>query len=64
LRALSYELPHVPQPAGSYAPATRTVALLLTTGQLPFKEELAPYTGKVVGREISVEEAKEAASAH
>jgi hypothetical protein len=42
LRALSYELPHVPQPAGSYAPATRTVALLLTAGQLPFKEELPP----------------------
>ena len=42
MRALSYEPPHVPRPAGSYAPATRTVALLLTTGQLPFKEELAP----------------------
>ena len=42
MRALSYELPHVPQPAGSYAPATRTVALLLTADQLPFKEELPP----------------------
>ena len=41
MRALSYEPPHVPRPAGSYAPATRAVALLLTADQLPLKEELA-----------------------
>ena len=30
----------------------------------PSKKNYSPYTGKVVGREIPVEEAKEAASAH
>jgi enamine deaminase RidA (YjgF/YER057c/UK114 family) len=57
---LSYELPAVPQPAGSYLPAIRAGALLFTAGQLPFKEGQLPYTGKV-DREISVEDAKEAA---
>jgi enamine deaminase RidA (YjgF/YER057c/UK114 family) len=60
LRALGYELPAVPQPAGSYLPAIRAGALLFTAGQLPFKEGQLPYTGKV-DREVSVEDAKEAA---
>ena len=60
MRALGYELPAVPQPAGSYLPAIRAGALLFTAGQLPFKEGQLPYTGKV-GREVSVEDAKEAA---
>jgi enamine deaminase RidA (YjgF/YER057c/UK114 family) len=57
---LGYELPTGPQPAGSYVPAIRAGALLFTAGQLPFKEGRLPYTGKV-GREVSVEDAKEAA---
>ena len=60
MRALGYELPAVPQPAGSYLPAIRAGALLFTAGQLPFKEGQLPYTGKV-DREISVEDAKDAA---
>ncbi len=60
LRASGYELPTVPQPGGSYVPATRAGALLFTAGQLPFKEGGLLYTGKV-GREVSVEDAKEAA---
>lgn len=60
LRDLGYELPIVPQPAGSYVPAVRVGALLFTAGQLPFKDGQLPYTGKV-GAEVSVEEAKEAA---
>ena len=60
LRALGYELPAVPQPASSYVPAIRAGALLFTAGQLPFKEGRLPYTRKV-GREVSVEDAKEAA---
>ncbi len=60
LRALAHELPTVSEPAGSYVPAIRAGALLFTAGQLPFKEGQLPYTGKV-GREVSVEDAKEAA---
>ena len=60
LRASGYELPTVPQPGGSYVPAIRAGTLLFTAGQLPFKEGGLLYTGKV-GREVSVEGAKEAA---
>ena len=60
LRASGYELPTVPQPGGSYVPAIRAGTLLFTAGQLPFKEGGLLYTGKV-GREVSVEDAKEAA---
>ena len=60
LRDLGYELPPVPNPAGSYVPAAHTGTLVFTAGQLPFKEGRLPYTGKV-GREVSVEEAQEAA---
>jgi enamine deaminase RidA (YjgF/YER057c/UK114 family) len=60
LRDLGYELAPVSEPAGSYVPATRAGALLFTTGQLPFEGGQLPYTGKV-GREVSLEEAQEAA---
>ena len=61
LRDLGYELPAVPQPAGSYVPAAlATGTLLFTAGQLPLVEGQLRYTGKV-GKEVSVEEAKEAA---
>jgi enamine deaminase RidA (YjgF/YER057c/UK114 family) len=60
LRALGHELPAVLKPVGSYVPAARAGSLLFTAGQLPLKEERLPYTGKV-GREVSVEDAKEAA---
>ncbi len=60
LKELGYELPAVPSPAGSYVPATRAGNLLFTAGQLPFREGQLPYTGKV-SKDVSVEEAKEAA---
>ncbi len=60
LKELGYQLPSVPNPAGSYVPATSTGSLLFTAGQLPFKEGQLRYTGKV-GKDVSVEEAKEAA---
>ena len=60
LKDLGYELPTVPYPAGSYAPAIRAGTLLFTSGQLPFKAGRLLYTGKV-GADVSVEEAKEAA---
>ena len=60
LEDLGYELPSVPEPAGSYVPATRAGSLLFTAGQLPFEKGRLPYTGKV-GDDVSVEEAKVAA---
>ena len=60
LRELGYELPSVPNPAGSYVSATSAGSLLFTAGQLPFEEGQMRFTGKV-GNDVSVEEAKEAA---
>ncbi|MGI9048991.1 MAG: RidA family protein [Rubrobacteraceae bacterium] len=60
LRELGYELPSVPEPAGSYVPAVRSGSLVFTAGQLPFSDGQLPFTGKV-GGEVGVEEAKEAA---
>ena len=60
LKELGYELPSVPNPAGSYVPATSAGLLVFTAGQLPFKEGQLRYTGKV-DKDVSVEEAKEAA---
>ena len=60
LRALGHELRAVLELAGAYVPAARAGSFLFTAGQLPFKEGQLLYTGKV-GREVSVEDAKEAA---
>jgi enamine deaminase RidA (YjgF/YER057c/UK114 family) len=60
LRELGLELPAVPEPAGSYVPATRTGALIFTAGQLPFEEGELHTTGKV-GDGVSPEKAREAA---
>ena len=60
LRELGYELPEVPQPAGSYVPAVQTGALIFTAGQLPFQDGSLHHTGKV-GDEVGVEKAQEAA---
>jgi enamine deaminase RidA (YjgF/YER057c/UK114 family) len=59
LKELGYELPSVPNPAGSYVPATSAGSLLFTAGQLPLEDGQLRYTGKV-GKDVSVEEAKEA----
>jgi enamine deaminase RidA (YjgF/YER057c/UK114 family) len=59
LRKLGLELPALPEPAGSYVPATRTGALIFA-GQLPFEEGELRNTGKV-GDAVSLEEAREAA---
>ena len=59
LRELGYELPSVPNPAGSYVSATSAGSLLFTAGQLPLEDGQLRYTGKV-GKDVSVEEAKEA----
>jgi enamine deaminase RidA (YjgF/YER057c/UK114 family) len=60
LRELGRELPPVPQPAGSYVPATRAGTLVFTAGQIPFEGGELAKTGKV-GDVLTVEEAQEAA---
>ena len=60
LKELGYKLPTVPNPAGSYVPATHAGNLHFTAGQLPLREGQLPYPGKV-GQNVSIEEAKEAA---
>ena len=60
LKELGYELPSAPNPAGSYVPATSAGLLVFTAGQLPLEEGQLRYIGKV-DKDVSVEEAKEAA---
>lgn len=60
LRALGYELPAVPAPAGSYVPAVRSGRFVFTAGQLPLVSGELSHTGKV-GDSVSIEEAGECA---
>jgi enamine deaminase RidA (YjgF/YER057c/UK114 family) len=60
LRELGYELPAVPDPAGSYVPATRAGSLIFTAGQLPLEAGELRATGRV-GEEVTPDEAQEAA---
>ena len=60
LRELGLELPPVPNPAGSYVPATQAGALVFTAGQLPFSGGELHRTGKV-GDTVSPEDARECA---
>ena len=61
LSELKISLPAVADPVGSYVPAIRTGQLVLTSGQLPFREGQLIATGKVPGN-VSLEDAAEAAS--
>src|SRR5918997_6571312 len=60
LRELGHELPPVPEPAGSYVPATRAGNLVFTAGQVPLIGGELSLRGKV-GDAVTVEEAQQAA---
>ncbi len=61
LAELGIELPLPPPPAvPAYVPWLRTGSLLVTSGQLPWREGKLAYVGKL-GAELSVEEGYEAA---
>ena len=61
LRELEIELPRVAAPVGSYVPAVRSGSLILTSGQLPFRDGKLLYPGKVTG-EVSLESAADGAA--
>lgn len=60
LAELNIQLPKAPKPAGAYVPAVITGNLIFASGQTPTVDGVLKYTGKV-GREVSLEEAYEAA---
>ncbi|MEO5356980.1 MAG: RidA family protein [Nitrospirae bacterium YQR-1] len=59
--SLGLTLPQAPKPVASYAACVATGNLLFLSGVLPLRDGKLPRTGRV-GREISVEEAKEEAA--
>ncbi len=60
IRELGITLPEVAKPAGAYVPAVQSGNLVFTAGQIPLVEGKLVATGKV-GKEISVEQAKDIA---
>ncbi|MBI1951262.1 MAG: RidA family protein [Acidobacteria bacterium] len=60
LEALGFRLPEVGKPLGNYVQSVRTGNLLFISGKLPKENGRLKYPGKI-GREVTVEEGKEAA---
>ncbi len=60
LTALGLELPPAPKPIGSYVPAVRTGNLVFVSGQLPMKQGVLAYAGRV-GEDVEVAQAQGAA---
>ena len=59
IKELGIELPVAASPQAMYVPTKQTGNLVFVSGQIPVKEGVMQYTGKV-GEERSLEEAKEA----
>jgi enamine deaminase RidA (YjgF/YER057c/UK114 family) len=62
LKELGIELPVAPTPLGSYIPALRTGNLVFLSGILPLRQGKLIKQGKV-GKDLSLDEAKEEARA-
>ena len=60
LAALGLTIPVAAKPLAAYVPAVRTGNLIFTAGQLPLRDGVMIKEGKV-GKEVTVEEAKELA---
>ena len=60
LKSQGIVLPAVPAAVGAYVGAVRAGSLVITAGQLPWKEGKLIYTGKVGGA-LSIEQGAEAA---
>lgn len=61
LAELGLSLPAANPPRGSYVPAVRAGDLLFVAGQAPRRNGVLEFSGKV-GRDLSVEEGREAAA--
>ena len=59
LRELNIIIPETPKPLAAYVPAVKIDKYVYTSGQLPFRDGVLQYTGKV-GSAVSVEDAKQA----
>jgi enamine deaminase RidA (YjgF/YER057c/UK114 family) len=57
---MGLKLPEAPKPQGWYVPVVRTGNLAFVSGQLPMRDGTVAVTG-VVGRDLSLEEARTAA---
>jgi enamine deaminase RidA (YjgF/YER057c/UK114 family) len=62
IKELGIELPEAPTPLGSYIPALRTGNLVFLSGILPLRRGKLIKQGKV-GKDLSLDEAKEEAKA-
>jgi enamine deaminase RidA (YjgF/YER057c/UK114 family) len=60
LRSLGLELPQPPKAVGAYTTWVRTGSLVITSGQLPWRQGVMQYPGRL-GAEVSVEEGYAAA---
>ncbi len=60
LESLGLEIPPAPKPVGSYVPAVRTGNLVFVSGQLPMRDGVLAYTGRV-GEDVEVAQAQGAA---
>ncbi|HDM75670.1 MAG TPA: RidA family protein [Deltaproteobacteria bacterium] len=60
LEQLGITLPPAPEPVASYVPAIITGNLIYVSGQIPIREKNLMYEG-IVGKDVSLEQAQEAA---
>src|SRR5262245_25074452 len=60
LRELGITLPPAPAGVGAYVPWIRTGNLIITSGQLPWRDGKLAYTGKL-GNDVSIEQGYDAA---
>ncbi|HEC31603.1 MAG: RidA family protein [Deltaproteobacteria bacterium] len=60
LEQLGIKLPAAPEPVASYVPAAITGNLIYVSGQIPIREKKLVYEG-IVGKDVSLEQAQEAA---
>ncbi len=61
LASLGLKLPATPAPQGSYIPAVRTGNLVFVSGQLPIRDGVLLFKGKV-GADLDIAQAQEAST--
>jgi enamine deaminase RidA (YjgF/YER057c/UK114 family) len=60
IKQLGFAIPTAPKPLASYIPAVQTGNLVFTAGQLPIKDGILAFKGKL-GKELGEDEGKKAA---